>query len=143
KPPVAEGLPGRIRAYRDEIRRLKPDLMLTYQWGAIEWALANRFSPLCPQVHLESGFGAEEADRRVWRRVGRRRLALGHVRAVVAPSTTLAAIAERDWWVPRDRIRYIPNGVDCEKYARPPVEGAVPGFVKQPGEKIVGTLTPL
>lgn len=143
KPPAAEGLPGRIRAYRDEIRRLKPDLMLTYQWGAIEWALANRLSPLCPQVHLESGFGAEEADRQLARRVWMRRLALGHVRAVVVPSTTLAAIAERDWWVPRDRIRYIPNGVDCEKYARPPVEGAVPGFVKQPGEKIVGTLTPL
>lgn len=143
KPPAAGGLLERIRAYRSEIRRLKPDLMLTYQWGAIEWALANRFSPLCPQVHLESGFGAEEADRQLSRRVWMRRLALGHVRGMVVPSTTLAAIAARDWWVDEDKILYIPNGVDCEKYACAPVEGAVPGFVKQPGEKIVGTLTPL
>lgn len=143
KPPAAGGLLERIRAYRAEIRRLAPDLMLTYQWGAIEWALANRFASICPQVHLESGFGAEEADRQLPRRVWMRRLALGHVRAMVVPSTTLAAIAARDWWVHDDKIRYIPNGVDCEKYARPPVEGAVPGFFKQPGEKIVGTLTPL
>lgn len=144
KPPaVAGGLAARLKAYRAEIRRLNPDLLLTYQWGAIEWALANRFAPLCPQVHLESGFGAEEADRQLARRVWMRRLALGHVRALVVPSTTLAEIAARDWWVPDDKIRYIPNGVDCDKYAGPPVEGAVPGFVKQPGEKIVGTLTPL
>lgn len=143
KPPAAGGLLERIRAYRAEIRRLAPDLMLTYQWGAIEWALANRLRPICPQVHLESGFGAEEADRQLARRVWMRRLALGHVRGLVVPSTTLAAIAARDWWVPKEKIRYIPNGVDCEKYAQPPIAGAVPGFARQPGEKIVGTLTPL
>src|SRR5437660_1375554 len=28
------------------LRRLRPDLLLTYNWGAIEWAAASRFSPV-------------------------------------------------------------------------------------------------
>src|SRR2546428_2880854 len=28
------------------LRRLRPDLLLTYNWGAIEWAAAGRFSPV-------------------------------------------------------------------------------------------------
>lgn len=143
RPPSASGLFGRLIAYRRLLRVLKPDLILTFQWGAVEWALANRFYPLAPHIHLESGFGVDEADRQHARRVWIRRLALGHVKSLIVPSRTLAEIAARDWRVPPEKILYIPNGVDCDKYAAPPVPGAVPGFVKAPGEKIVGTLTPL
>src|SRR6266851_3294655 len=44
------------------LRRLRPDLLLTYNWGAIEWAMANRVSPVSRHVHLEAGFGQGEAD---------------------------------------------------------------------------------
>lgn len=143
RPPSAGGLFGRLIAYRRLLRTLQPDLILTFQWGAVEWALANRYCPLAPHIHLESGFGADEAERQHRRRVWTRRLALQHVKSLIVPSRTLAEIAARDWRVPPDKILYIPNGVDCDKYAAPPVPGAVPGFIKAPGEKIVGTLTPL
>lgn len=142
-PPAASGLAGRIRAYRRELLALRPDLLLTFQWGAVEWALANRFRPMVRHMHLESGFGVEEADGQFARRVWMRRLALGRVERLIVPSITLAAIATRDWWVRPDKVLYIPNGVDCAKYAQNPVPGSVPGFVKAAGEKIVGTLTPL
>lgn len=143
EPPRGKTLAGRIRAYRRTLRDLGPDLLLTYQWGAIEWALANRVLGIAPQIHLESGFGADEAVTQIPRRVWMRRLALGHIRMLIVPSLTLAEIARRDWHVAPDKIRYIPNGVDCDKYAAAPVAGAIPGFDKQPGEKIIGTLAPL
>ena len=39
-------------------------------------------------------------------------------------------------------IAYVPNGSDYEKFARPPIRGAVPGFEKEPGEVIIGTVAP-
>ena len=44
------------------LRRLRPDLLLTYNWGAIEWAAVNRLWRTAPHIHLESGFGPEEAN---------------------------------------------------------------------------------
>ncbi len=143
EPPKAGGLLSRLAAYRQLIHDLKPDVLQTFQWGSIEWALANRFKSLVPHIHLESGFGVEEADRQVPRRVWMRRLALGHIETLIVPSQTLVTIARTDWKIPDRKITYIPNGVDCEKYAGQPVPGFLPGFTKRPNEKIVGTLTPL
>ncbi|MDA5193582.1 glycosyltransferase family 4 protein [Govanella unica] len=143
EPPKGRTLAGRLMSYRRTLKDLKPDLLLTYQWGAIEWALANRVGQIAPQMHLESGFGAAEAVTQLRRRVWMRRLALGHIKLLIVPSLTLQEIARRDWHVDPAKIRYIPNGVDCEKYAALPVAGGIPGFEKQPGEKIIGTLTPL
>src|SRR3546814_3760628 len=68
---------------------LAPDLLLTYNWGAIEPALANRLFGGCDHIHFESGFGAEEGSGQLWRRNLFRRVALARVRRVVVPSTTL------------------------------------------------------
>src|SRR5689334_12309093 len=51
------------------LRRLRPDLLLTYNWGAIEWAAAGRFSPVSRHLHLEAGFSIGEADSQMRRRV--------------------------------------------------------------------------
>lgn len=141
-PPQVPGFFGRLRAYRQAISELKPDCLLTYQWGAIEWALANRVMSLARHIHLESGFGAEEAMRQIPRRVWMRRVALGHIEKLIVPSVTLVEIARDQWHVPGPKICYIPNGVDCDKYAGASSD-VVPGFTKQPGEKIIGTLAPL
>ena len=141
--PPAIGLPGRLLSCRHILKTHEPDLLLTYQWGSIEWALANRFAPICPHIHLESGFGVEEASRQIGRRVWMRRLALGGIRNLIVPSRTLVDIATRVWRIPADKVVHIPNGVDCDKYGQPPKPGSIPGFEKRPGEKVVGTLTPL
>jgi len=39
-----------------ELRRMRPDLLLTYNWGAIEWAMAARLLPRLRHVHPEAGF---------------------------------------------------------------------------------------
>ena len=111
--------PGNLWRGRKLLRRLRPDLLLTYNWGAIEWALANRIRPLCRHLHFEDGFGPDEAGgRQLPRRVGMRRLALGgrHMRVVV-PSRLLERIALETWKLAPDRLFHIPNGVDCRRFA--------------------------
>src|SRR5262249_15304706 len=79
--------------FRSKISSLRPDLLLTYNWGAIEWALANRFRPICSHIHFEVGFSAEEATTQFRRRILLRRLALSGESLVVVPSRTLQSIA--------------------------------------------------
>jgi glycosyltransferase involved in cell wall biosynthesis len=125
------------------LARLHPHLLLTYNWGAIEWALANRLLPDIPHIHFESGFGAEEARAQIRRRVLFRRIALAAAQRIVVPSRSLLAVARDVWRIDPKLIEYIPNGVDCERFDCPPDRGAIPGLQIAPGELVVGTVAPL
>ena len=50
------------------LRRLSPALVVTYNWGAIEWALAAAFTNIAC-IHIVDGFGPEEAEHQLARRV--------------------------------------------------------------------------
>ncbi|MFC7049539.1 glycosyltransferase [Emcibacter nanhaiensis] len=141
-PPV-KGLIGKIFSYRKVLKDLQPDLLLTYNWGSMDWALANSFAPVCRHIHLESGFGPEEAEKTLFKRDLYRRLALRNIESIVVPSHTLVEICRSNWKLPEHKILHIPNGVDCEKYSAAPRPGILPGFDKQEGEIVIGTMTPL
>jgi glycosyltransferase involved in cell wall biosynthesis len=107
----------RLRAYRAELARLKPDLLLTYNWGSVEFALANLGGG--PHMHMEDGFGPEETHRQIPRRVWTRRLALARS-TVVVPSETLLRLATERWRLSARRVRHIPNAVAPKsRYATP------------------------
>lgn len=99
----------RLRHYHESIAALSPDVLVTHNWGSIEWALANRIGGV-PHIHIEDGFGPEESVRQLPRRVWTRRLVLRRS-AVVVPSLTLKAIATGLWRLPPARVHYIPNGI--------------------------------
>jgi len=120
-----------------------PDLLLTYNWGAVEWALVNRLTGIARHIHLESGFGPEEADGLLPRRTRLRRIALARARCLIVPSFTLVDIARTAWRIAPGRIRHIPNGVDCALFGGPGDAAAAPGFTPRPGELVVGTMAPL
>jgi glycosyltransferase involved in cell wall biosynthesis len=107
-----------LRAFRSALRAEQPDLLLTYNWGAIEWALADRFRPICPHLHVVDGFGPEEALRQLPRRVWLRRLALSGPTLVVVPSQALRRLAVEIWKLDPNRVRRIPNGVDAAALVR-------------------------
>lgn len=112
------------RLFRRTLRDIAPDVLLTYNWGAVEWALINRFGPQIPHLHIEDGFGPEEAQRQLGRRVWTRRLALtGRKTKVILPSRNLERIALQIWSLPAKQVRYIPNGVDCARFAVTSREG--------------------
>ena len=106
---------GNLRRFRSALGRLRPDLLVTYNWGSIEWALANALA-WRRHLHLEDGFGPEESTGQLPRRVLTRRLALRRAR-VVLPSQTLFRIATDIWRLPARNLRYVPNGIDLRRFA--------------------------
>jgi glycosyltransferase involved in cell wall biosynthesis len=126
------------RLFRKTLRDIAPDVLLTYNWGAVEWALVNRFGRArIPHLHVEDGFGPEEAQRQLPRRVWTRRLALtGRHTKVVLPSRNLERIALEIWSLPARQVRYIPNGVDCARFATAP-------RAENAGPLVIGTVASL
>jgi glycosyltransferase involved in cell wall biosynthesis len=124
------------------LRRQASHLVVTYNWGAVEWCLVNRLAGSAPGIHCEHGFGADEARRPHLRRSLFRRLALGRSTPLVVPSATLQALALRHWGVRPAQVRHIPNGIDLEKMARR-AEVAYPPFTRQSTDFVVGTVAPL
>jgi glycosyltransferase involved in cell wall biosynthesis len=113
--PVRKGrLTTNRTAFRRGLQEIRPDILVTHNWGTIEWAFAN-FPRVSRHVHIEDGFGPDELDRQFLRRVWARRLALRRS-TVVVPSRNLYRIAREAWRLPEHRIRYIPNGIDCARF---------------------------
>lgn len=104
-----------VRRFRAALKAWRPDVLVTNNWGAIEWAMAN-LPPVTRHVHIEDGFGPEERDRQIPRRVWTRRLVL-RFSIVALPSRRLTGIATAQWRLPRKNINYIPNGIDLSRFS--------------------------
>lgn len=128
-----------IRAFRACLRAWSPDVLVTNNWGSIEWAMAN-LPLLVRHVHIEDGFGPEERDRQLPRRVLTRRLALRRAQ-VVLPSQTLTRIATQVWRLPSSRVHYIPNGVDLARFSGERNATAAAGWRGQ--GPVIGTVAAL
>ena len=144
-PPPLTGKPSvaRYDAIARFMRRF--DLVLTYNWGAIDAVMAGRvFSKRVPPiVHHEDGFNADEAVALKPQRNMYRRVALGAAKALAVPSETLEQIALDTWKQPRAKVHRIANGVPVDLYTRPPRPDAIPGFQRKKGEVVIGTLAGL
>ena len=119
--------------FRCQLREWRPDTLVTYNWGAIEFALAN-IVPVTRHIHVVDGFGPEERATQIPRRIWLRRLALGRT-PVVLPSQNLVRIASDIWKLPRAVIRYVPNGVDLVRFR--------PGAAGHEGNLVIGTIAAL
>lgn len=121
------------------------DLVLTYNWGAIDGVMARRVFPkgAPPLIHHEDGFNADEAAGLKRERNIYRRLALGAAHALVVPSESLEQIALDTWKQPRVRVHRILNGIATGLYAKDPEPKAIPGFVRRANEVVIGTVAGL
>ncbi|MFQ5507646.1 MAG: glycosyltransferase family 4 protein [Planctomycetota bacterium] len=99
------------------LRELQPDLILTYNWGAIDAVLAAALLRFRPAMHHEDGFGPDEAFEQKRRRILVRRLLLRRVQAVFVPSRTLEEIATRIWKLETGRVHLIQNGIDTDRFS--------------------------
>ena len=144
-PPPLTGKPSvaRYEAIAKYMRRF--DLVLSYNWGAIDAVMAKRVFPkgMPPIVHHEDGFNADEAEKLKPQRSMYRRLALAAAHALVVPSQTLEWVALNHWKQKHPKLHRIPNGIQTALYARKPDPKAIPGFKREPGEVVVGALAGL
>lgn len=126
-----------ILALRRILNGVAPDMLLTHNWGSMEWAAAKIGLGLY-HIHIEDGFGPDEVSRQKTRRVLARRALLRNS-DVVVPSRTLERIAKQDWQLRTGCLHFIPNGIDCERFAK---QAAIGARERQPGLH-VGTVAAL
>jgi L-malate glycosyltransferase len=145
--PSLAGMPGLKRYHQLALYMQNFDLVLSYNWGAMDGVMARTlFSTvmkLPPLVHHEDGFNEDEVDRLMPKRNIFRTLALLRSFALVVPSTTLEAIARSIWHQPARKMHLIRNGIEVARYAKLPAPDAFPGLTKKDGEIIVGTISGL
>ena len=145
--PALKGVPtpGRLRKIAAAMQGF--DLLLTYNWGAMDAAMAHavfaRHMRLAPLVHHEDGFNQDEIDRLKSARNWYRRIALNGASALIVPSRRLQAIALSAWQQPAARVRRIVNGIDTAAYAHKAKPNTLPRVLKRPGELWLGTLAGL
>lgn len=147
-PPDAPSLVGKpgIARYRALARYMRLfDLVLSYNWGSMDGVMTHRLfgSGLPPIIHHEDGFNADEAERLKTKRNVYRRLAFPTLHRLVVPSDRLHAIARGVWKQPEKRVRQIANGIPVSRYAAPPEPAAIPGFTRQEGDVVIGTIAGL
>jgi len=136
--------PGRLVTIAKALKAY--DLILTYNWGAMDVVMAHTVYAkqfgLPPLVHHEDGFNEDEADQLKTSRNWYRRIALGQASSLIVPSKVLEKIAFEAWKQPTGRVKRIPNGIDTEALARKPKPSGL-RVVKRKGEFWIGTLAGL
>ncbi len=144
--PALQGkpLPGRLMKIAEA---MKPyDLVLTYNWGAMDAVMAHtmmtQIQDLPPLIHHEDGFNEDEAKQLKWGRNWYRRIALGKSSGLVVPSERLEEIALTTWMQPMGRVKRFPNGIKTGLYEGKPKPDTL-RVVKHTGERWLGTLAGL
>ena len=115
-PPARTSIFPYVRELRKVIRKHKPDILLTYNWGAIDAVLSAWTAYSGPLIHHECGFGAEESQRLKPARVWARRILLRRAFAVAVTSRTLRDISVQQFKVPPKKVRWIRTGVDLQRF---------------------------
>ena len=114
--PATGGL-GSLRKLGTRLAAQRPDLLVTYGWGGTDAILGARLAglatPSSRRGRLPSRRGARSRNSRVCRSAASRS---DSPRRLVVPSRTLERIAAASWWLPSRRVRYIPNGVDTDRF---------------------------
>lgn len=114
--PESKAFPKSVLSIRRLIRQIRPDLVITNNWGSMDAVLASWTAGICPTIHSEDGFGSDEAAHLKSRRVITRRFLLNRIYTTVVPSKTLLRIARDNYHLTRSKVEFIPNGIDTALY---------------------------
>jgi sugar transferase (PEP-CTERM/EpsH1 system associated) len=105
-----------VRTLVRTMREVKPDLVHSRNWAAIEAVLAGKWVGVRGVVHSEHGLEADTAKAEPWRRNCFRRLAFEAADRVLAVSSQLRDLHARRTGFPARRVAVIHNGVDSERF---------------------------
>ena len=115
--PDVRPTPVNLLAFGRLLRRLDPDLLITYGWGGTDALFAAWLQRIRPILHIEDGFLPDEAHGQKPGRRLARRLAFRLAWALLVPSRTLERIAVDSWRLPASSVRFVPNGIDLSRFA--------------------------
>jgi sugar transferase (PEP-CTERM/EpsH1 system associated) len=105
------------------LQDFRPDIVHSRNWGAIEAMPAARLSGVPVTIHSEHGYEVDMLEGLLKRRRVLRRFAYALADAVFTVTEELRTYHAQQAWLPRQRIRVLPNGVDTSRFVRRPGEG--------------------
>jgi sugar transferase (PEP-CTERM/EpsH1 system associated) len=94
------------------LRKQRPDMVRTYNWGAVEGIIAAKISGINTVIHSEHGFDMDEVVKQRARRVVARRALLRYCDMIIVPSAGLKQWLTEKVKIDGKKIEYIPNGCD-------------------------------
>jgi sugar transferase (PEP-CTERM/EpsH1 system associated) len=96
------------------LKKERPDIACTYNWGGIEGIPASRMGGIKTIIHSEHGFDAEEIYRQKLRRIFIRRLLLEKCDKIIAVSRFIRRWLAETVKISKEKIAYMPNGCDLK-----------------------------
>jgi glycosyltransferase involved in cell wall biosynthesis len=99
------------------LRSFQPDLLMTYNWGAIDAIWLGRLAGVRHIVHHEHGFNVDESSSTVWRRDFIRFIVYRLSTKIVVVSRELERMVQKRFRISKSRIVRIPNGIDAGFYS--------------------------
>jgi len=119
------------------LRKEKPDLLIAYAWGAIDWILVNAISRICPMIHAAEGFDDTEIKSQFRRRLLIRRILFARCEKIVTCSRLLEKISYEEWWLYHNKVSYIPNGVKLNVSVADNNQNIIPRYESTHKNKLV------
>jgi len=132
-----------LKKCRQLLKTHRPNLLITYNWGATEWALANSFFPICPTLHIQDGFTDDEQNRELTGRRLMRMLSYRNCAKIIVPSRNLEKQVLTNWRVSEKRLTFIPNGIDTEHFNQPLDANFIEKYGVNNTGKTIGTVAAL
>ena len=105
-----------FRSLFKALRLCKPDLLMTYNWGATDAIWLGRLAGISRIVHSEHGLNVEEGRTTLWKRDCMRFLVYRLSSQVIAVSHELEDMLRCRFLLSKNKATRIPNGVDPSYY---------------------------
>jgi sugar transferase (PEP-CTERM/EpsH1 system associated) len=99
------------------LRLSKPNLLMTYNWGATDAIWLGRLAGIRKIVHSEHGFNVEEGTTTLWIRDCIRFLVYRLSSKIVTVSHELQEMLRGRFFLSKDKVKRIPNGIDAFSYS--------------------------
>jgi sugar transferase (PEP-CTERM/EpsH1 system associated) len=122
------------------LRRLRPDIVHSRNWGAFDAVAAARLAGVPVVIHGEHGREAADPEGQDRRRNRLRRLLSPLIAQWVTVSHDLRRWLVHRVGIPADRVLTIHNGVDTARFAEGDREAAREALGLEPGRPVVGTV---
>ncbi len=109
-----------LALYR-QVRNIRPQILMSYNWGAIDAIWLGRLARVPRIIHSEHGYNIDEAKSTNRKRDVVRSLLYSLSSKVIVVSHDLQMLMQQKYHVQDQRVLFIPNGVDTHYYT--PDEG--------------------
>ena len=106
------------------LRGEKPEVLMTYNWGATDAVWLGRLAGIANIFHSEHGFNIDEAQHTNWKRNIIRFIVYRLAKKVIVVSRALHASLKNSYRLGEQQVAFIPNGIDSDFYSPDSVEGA-------------------